>query len=225
MSPNREIGQIRRFPGDSHLHCSAASLGLWRHPRASLPVREEAKLIYENSYLELGTYANDLIRSKARQLIGKEGFTSADGDDLEQDLALDLLRRLEKFDPAKSKRTTFMTRVVEHRIATIIEERRAACRDWRRCRDSLDDPFFQDEDEYNSHVKYRLDPRTRTADDIALTIDLDAALASLPAELRDLWNRLLDSNIHRVSKETGISRDTLYARFKRLQAALLAAGI
>lgn len=226
MSPNREIGQRRRFHDGCHLLlCPATPLGLWRHPSAFLPVREEAKLIYENSYLELGDYANGLIRSKARQLIGKEGFTSADGDDIEQELAFDLLRRLEKFDLAKGKLSTFMARVVEHRIATLIEERRAACRNWRQCLDSLDDPFFQNEDEYHSHVKYRLDPRTKSADDIALAIDLEAALAALPAELRDLWIRLQDSNLLRISKATGVSRTTLYARLRRLQAALLAADI
>ncbi len=101
----------------------------------------------QNTYYELGDYAHDLIRSKARTLIGKAGFTSADCEDIEQELALDLLVRLENYDPRKSKRSTFMARVVEHRIATLLEERRAACRDWRLCRESLDDPEWQERDE------------------------------------------------------------------------------
>ena len=81
---------------------------------------------YQNTYYELGEYANDLIRSKARTLIGKAGFTSADCEDIEQELALDLLVRLEHYDPKKSKRSTFMTRVVEHRIATLRDQEKGA---------------------------------------------------------------------------------------------------
>ena len=102
---------------------------------------------YQNTYYELGDYAHDLIRSKARTLIGKAGFTSADCEDIEQELALDLLVRLENYDPRKSKRNSFMARVVEHRIATLLEERHAACRDWRLCRESLDDPEWQEREE------------------------------------------------------------------------------
>lgn len=180
---------------------------------------------YQNSYLELGEYAHDLIRSKARTLIGREGFHSADCDDIEQELALDLLCRIKNFNPDKGKLTTFMSCIVDHRIATMIEARRAARRDWRQCLDSLDDPFFQNEGEYSSHVLYRLDPRAKSADDIALAIDLEAVIASLPAELRDFWNRMQTSNIHRIAKDLGLSRDTLYSRRRRLQAALLEANI
>ena len=117
---------------------------------------------YQNTYCELGEYANDLIRSKARTLIGKAGFTSADCEDIEQELALDLLVRLENYDPKKSKRSTFMARVVEHRIATLLEERHAACRDWRLCRESLDDPEWQEHEDGSSRLDSQPDPSALT---------------------------------------------------------------
>ncbi|MCB2141488.1 sigma-70 family RNA polymerase sigma factor [bacterium] len=180
---------------------------------------------YQNTYYELGDYAHNLIRSKARTLIGKAGFTSADCEDIEQELALDLLVRLENYDPKKSKRSTFMTRVVEHRIATLLEERHAACRDWRLCRESLDDPEWSECEEGSSRLDSQPDPSVPTGDELALGMDLRKALESLPQDLRELWDLLLDSNMYRVARETGIPRATLYYRLDRLRAALREAGL
>jgi RNA polymerase sigma-70 factor, ECF subfamily len=75
---------------------------------------------------------------------------------------LDLLVRLENYDPRKSKRNSFMARVVEHRIATLLEERHAACRDWRLCRESLDDPEWQERDEGAPRIDSQPDPSALT---------------------------------------------------------------
>lgn len=131
---------------------------------------------YENSYSEFDPYVHDLIRIKARQLIGKAGFTAADKEDIEQELMLDLLQRLKKFDPTKAKRTTFMVRVVNHRIASLIEERQARCRDWRLCLDSLDEPIRCDGDHIVTPADLRADPSAKTAEQIAFDMDIQAAL-------------------------------------------------
>ena len=75
---------------------------------------------FENHYEGIDEYAVQLIRYKARQLVGRVGFTESDRDDLEQELMLDLLRRLPKYNPDRAQRNTFIARVVEHKIATII---------------------------------------------------------------------------------------------------------
>jgi RNA polymerase sigma-70 factor (ECF subfamily) len=93
----------------------------------------------ENRYDGLDEYAVKLIRHKARQLVGRAGFVEADRHDLEQDMAVDLLRRLPRFDPRLAKRETFIARIVEHRVATILEAQRAGVRDYRRCARSLDE--------------------------------------------------------------------------------------
>ncbi len=178
-----------------------------------------------NSYLELGTYANNLIRCKARQLIGTAGFTSADCEDIEQELALDLLQRLKHYDPTKAKETTFMALIVEHKLAKLIKDRHAACRDWRLCQESLDEPFGLDSDEPKSRLDQLCDPAAMTKDALAFELDLQAALEALPEDLRELWELMLDSNLHRVSRLTGIPRTTLYDRLRRLHDALLRAGL
>src|ERR1035441_7960883 len=76
------------------------------------------------------------IRGKAAHLIGACGFSAADRADLQQELVFDCLSRLGKFDPTKSSHRTFLHRVVGHRVATLVDAKMAACRDYRLCRDS-----------------------------------------------------------------------------------------
>ena len=68
------------------------------------------------------------VRHYARALVGHAGFTTSDQDDIEQELRLDIFLRLPKYDPAKSKRTTFITRVIEHKTADLIRHHRAESR-------------------------------------------------------------------------------------------------
>ncbi|MFM2007984.1 MAG: hypothetical protein RLZZ09_3639, partial [Pseudomonadota bacterium] len=67
-------------------------------------------MVSQNSYADFDCYADKLIRHKARQLVGKAGFTEDDRPDIEQELALDLLQRLRHYDAEKAKRSTFMAR-------------------------------------------------------------------------------------------------------------------
>ena len=65
----------------------------------------------------------NLIKHKAWSLIGTIGFTWSDRDDLEQELVLDILRRLPRFDPERAQLMTFVVRVLDNKIASIIEAR------------------------------------------------------------------------------------------------------
>jgi RNA polymerase sigma-70 factor (ECF subfamily) len=86
----------------------------------------------------LDGYARDVIRHKARQLIGKYGFTRDDYDDLQQEMMLDLLRRLGKYDPSRAGLSTFVARIVDRKVSTLIRHQRQEKRDYRRQVCSLD---------------------------------------------------------------------------------------
>src|SRR2546426_9138681 len=88
---------------------------------------------------DLNTYAIRRIRFKARQLVGCYGFTQDDREDLEQELGLDLLRRLPRFDPRRAGLNTFVARVVDHAVATIIARQKSSSRGSRAAKISLDD--------------------------------------------------------------------------------------
>lgn len=179
-----------------------------------------------NRYDGIEDYAAWLIRHKAWQLVGCTGLSKADIEDIEQELILDLLERLPKYDSDKAGRKTFIARIVEHKIANIIEERSADKRDWRLCRDSLNDRFetgegestelfeVYDEEEYLRETGQLV----RTADDrLSLSIDLSRAIASLPPELRELCNQLQEKSMAEISRDIGIPRGTLYDRLKELR--------
>jgi len=66
-----------------------------------------------------------LIRYKARRMVGKAGLTSSDVDDIAQDICLDLLSRWPTYRPERAQSSTFIARLVEHKLATILRHRRS----------------------------------------------------------------------------------------------------
>jgi RNA polymerase sigma-70 factor (ECF subfamily) len=173
-----------------------------------------------------GAHAENLIRHKARQLVGTYGFTEADRDDLEQELRADLLRRLGKFNPAKAKLSTFTARIVEHCIATIIEARKAAKRDYRQCDCSLNDPIaFDDGDEGElgdtiacEDYLRRLSPSS--SGHVArrdMRMDVASVLARLTPEQQQLCALLREHTVLEISGICQIPRGTIYDRIREIR--------
>ncbi|MEZ4600614.1 MAG: sigma-70 family RNA polymerase sigma factor, partial [Syntrophotaleaceae bacterium] len=100
---------------------------------------------FDKRYEGIDEYAVQIIKYKARQLVGRVGFTESDREDLEQEMLMDLLQRLPKYNADRAQRNTFIARVVEHKIATIIEARKAGLRDYRLCNCSLNDRLEDEE--------------------------------------------------------------------------------
>jgi RNA polymerase sigma-70 factor, ECF subfamily len=168
-----------------------------------------------------------LIHHKAKQLVGKRGFTESDLADIKQDLTLDLLVRLKTFDPSRAKRHTFVAMVVEHRVAAIIEHRVAARRDGRREECSLNDSVSDHEGKIvERHETLDADCRGRGhSKSRDMAVDVQAAIASLPPRLQVLCSHLQTKTIAEVARELGVPRMTLYGDIKRLKAAFEEAGL
>ncbi len=188
-----------------------------------------------NNYDDIDAYAVEIIRYKARQLVGQAGFTVADRDDLEQELILDLLRRLPKYDPSRAKRNTFIARVVEHKIATLIEKQTAHKRDYRRCPCSLNERFEEEEEGRSVERAETLDQEDyllrigvepRAPEELrALALDVAAVVEALPPELGELCQRLKQETVSEISRDTGVPRASLYERIKRLREIFEDAGL
>lgn len=183
-------------------------------------------MVYRNRYDGIDPYAANLIRYKAYQLVGKAGFTQADRPDLEQELMLDLLKRMDKFNPAKAKKSTFIARVIEHHVSTILDARYARCRDWRMC-SSLNEQMGSHDgetDEYIDQINTEGELGCNDANTTGwlaeeLRLDVRRVVASLPADLQDLCARLCHSNIREISRETGIHHSKLYEDLYVIQDA------
>ena len=118
-----------------------------------------------------------LVRTKIRSLVGTYGFLPADYDDLTQEVTTDLLRRLASYDPSRGSMITFSSRVIDHKIASLIQRQKAAVRDCRVGPLSLEDlPEELCSEEIAQQHRSRL-----AAED--LRIDLEKMLSVLPQAL------------------------------------------
>jgi RNA polymerase sigma-70 factor (ECF subfamily) len=133
-----------------------------------------------------------------------------------------------------SQRNTFISQVVEHIAATIVEARKAGLRDYRLCNCSLNDSLEDDEgssverietidqEDYLSRTG-RLSRPFREIRDAA--IDVCRALDSLPPGLRELCHRLKTDTVLEISREKGIPRGRIYESLKELRVIFEDAGL
>jgi len=165
---------------------------------------------------ELTEYTTTLIQCKARQLVGKAGYTRDHIEDIEQDLIRDLLERLPKFDPAKATINTFADRVVCRRICNLLRHRQTEMRDHRREAFSMDDEIETEEGPMERHetigqdeVDLRTGRYNRPAADRAhLQMDMNAVLIGLSPELRQIADMLRTQSVAEVARSLGIPRST-----------------
>lgn len=169
----------------------------------------------------LTPYLTALIEVKARQLVGKTGYTQDDIKDIEQDLTQDLLERLPNFDPTKASLNTFADRVVGRRICNLMRDRQAGIRDWRLEAFSLNAEIETDEGSIERHEfisQDEVDLRTGrynrpSAERAYLQMDLDAVIAGLPPELRRVAEMLMTQTVAEVARELGIPRGSFRDRY------------
>jgi RNA polymerase sigma factor (sigma-70 family) len=166
-------------------------------------------------------------RIKSRQLAGKYGFARHDAQDIQQDLLLDYLKRAPCYNAHRCNPRTFARLVVRNRVSTLIEERSAACRDYRQV--SVD--RTRDSQGPNSLENYAAGSRVagRHAGFEArlnLRIDVERALTRLPRPLEGLCRLFMTCETSfEVAARAGISRATLYRQLGKVRAAFTQAGI
>lgn len=178
-------------------------------------------------------YASWLIRHKARQLIGRYGFVSDDRKDIEQELALDLLRRLSKFNPELASQNTFIARVVDHKIASMIEHQEAQQRDYRAGTTPIEDLDERTEPgdrratrfDKNAYLEVTRRAFREAAENIDRRIDLARVLDALMPDERQLAERLVHESVTEISRSTGIPRSTLYDAITKIRARVERAGL
>jgi len=170
-----------------------------------------------------------LIATKARQLAGKAGFTQSDVADIEQDIRVDVLRRLPKFDSAKSNRHTFIAMLVSRCVATILErecaEKRNRGRHPRSLNAPIRDPEGREVDVYQTLDVNARRPGRSEQEVRDLRADVQAAVASLPEHLRPWCAVFAELGIREASRELGIPRCRLQRIKAEIRAAFEAAGL
>jgi len=183
---------------------------------------------------ELSDYAIRHIRHRARQLARTEGFAAQDIEDIRQDLIVDLLERLPKFDPAKATCNTFVARIIDRKVATLIRDRSCEKRDPRREECSLNECIDDGEGGSVEHIQTiaaeeadrwlgrqaRPDQET-----VELALDVEAVINRLPDNLRRLCELLKTGSIADAARAMGVPRTTLNDHVKKLREVFEAAGL
>ena len=173
-------------------------------------------------------------RHKSRQLAGKYGFLHADAVDIEHELLLDCLNRSRAHDGTRCSPHTFFRLVIDHRISTLIESQKAACRDYRLSL-SLDAPYSaaggppfvrSDVNKGDYHSGARSASSSSPETSWQLRADLERLLAQMPAELACICRLIInDIGTADIVVRIGSSRATFYRRLGQIRSLFERAGL
>ena len=160
----------------------------------------------------LRPYIRTLIRSKVRQLCRKPRFSRNEQQDLEQDLMLRLLRKIDRYDPARGASfDTFADRVVHSEIAMILRERKCLKRAGGYRTVSLD-LQYEDEASRSLHDIIGSDQQARRLglslhqSDPELAPAIQCALAALPPWVVEVAKHLQQHTENATAELLGVSR-------------------
>jgi len=163
---------------------------------------------------EIDHYALVNIRASARRMIGSFGFAFQDREDLVQELFLDYLDRVRRYDPALSQIHSFVSRIIRHHVHEMIRVR-LADRVWRNSvpldeAGVTEEVFALSEDDH---------PRRD------LRIEVEAMLGDLPPHLARVARLLQHHSIAETSRILGVSRARVYEWTAQLREAFRSRGI
>lgn len=172
-------------------------------------------------------YLNSALNAAATRtyrMAARFGLPTADREDIQQELMLDMLERADQFDPAKGSAGTFTGVVSEHRATELLDR---LIKDRTRLSfgpgvQAANDPEFQDrvDEDGDSITPMWADDRDLFADSMALR-DLETALACMNDDQATLFSLLeTHQDLATACKAAGVSSATFYRRVHDLQMHL-----
>ena len=163
------------------------------------------------------------IHYAVNRLIGRFGFTENDREDLEQELALNLLVALKDYNSERAKRSTFIKDCIENRIFNLVRDRRRIRRDPRRVSRIGDG---EDDEASSVPASSLVDLQAASEQDRAdLRMDLSAVIGALTPRLQEMCALLPDISPYAVSRQLGVSKQSVYRDVEKIRAAFAAAGL
>jgi len=178
--------------------------------------------------------AEKAIRIHSRALVGTAGFAEQDLDDIRQEMRLEVITRLPKFDPRRAQRNTFITRIIERKARQLIRHRKAEKRDRRHEAYSLDatvkdaegrgvarQQLLSESDQTRRVMRRARLPQYRRS----LRENVAHAVAALPEEEQAFCRLVQRVGLERLRREMVISPRELDAQVKRIRRHLTQAGM
>jgi RNA polymerase sigma-70 factor (ECF subfamily) len=156
----------------------------------------------------------------------------ADLDDLRQDLLLDLIRRLPRYDPRRGNLGAFAGVILRNQASRMARQIHHRRRSQGGALVSLDAPCASGTEllgatlaEADGLGAWQGQHRT-PVEEVSLRHDLACALGALPADARDLCVALATRSVSSMAGDDGLSRSSLYRRLTglRLDFSMLGLG-
>lgn len=159
-------------------------------------------------------FAARLIRSKVSRICRSLRLSRHDGEDLEQQIRLELVTRASKFNPARGTWEAFVTTVTENRARTHFRRLRKLPRPLPYSdlvAESACQPDFPDD----ARLRHR---GTRTSQpDTDMRLDVDFVQQQLDLDARIMTDLLRVFSVSEVASRTNRPLSTLYERLKKLR--------
>jgi DNA-directed RNA polymerase specialized sigma24 family protein len=181
----------------------------------------ETKVMSKNNYKGIDPFIINQVRYHSRSLIRHPAIHGMEVEDIEQELMLDVLSRTQAYDPEKASWRTFVDRILNHKIANLIEDAKALKRGGGVRAISLDALLENPEGE-NDELP---DPAGDPTEAMHLAIDLKQAMQALPKPLVVLMFQLGEHNPSELSRMTRVPRATLYGPINTLRGTLREQGV
>lgn len=157
---------------------------------------------------------------RASLLQSSFGFAAGDWDDLRQDLALDCLGRLPRFDASRGDWKGFVRGVVRNQ-ACVLASRRAHGREFQPLDSGIE--TGRPDDGWSTEANYV--PAEDLRPLLELSLDTERVLAGLPEELHTIAGYLAEMSFFAVSRRAGLTHTQLKRKVARIRKAFVAAGL
>lgn len=197
-------------------------------PDASRPL----PLMARNAPWKIDPQIRRQIRCTAAQMVGKAGLTKQDREDLEQELMIYLLSRLDCFDERRASPQTFVTRLLRAAACNIIAARWREKRDWRINIGALYEDMEDEEGacalatEVLSVIAHEADREARTArEKHNLRMDMERFLATLSQQERQACILTMKKHSQYAAQQMGLPRASLYDLMVKLRERFEAFGL
>jgi len=189
--------------------------------------------MFRNSY---GGHDADLVhiaKHLARGLAGTAGYTEDDADDLWQTLILAGTLAMPRFDSSKAKRSTFIYDVLRKKAIDLTRRAARTKRDKSLETLSLDEAWEGDESGETAWAELISAENTLSEDGVVqkdrtdprpLRMDVEAALADLPPDLRELCRLHSYLRPEEARREAGMAKSTHHRAVAKIREFMVSRG-
>ena len=172
----------------------------------------------QNRYDGIDPYVVSQVRYHSRQMLRHHTMAGMEVEDIEQELMLDYLSRIQAFDPEKSCRNTFVDRILRHKCAAMIKAAKAEKRNGGFQATSLDSWLEDGEREDVPESMGIWGGQLGHARDVDLVIDVTDAIQALPEAARFYCAMLMqDLPIRTLCKIHNRHPSTVYETMGRIR--------